>query len=266
MKTNSRSRSWLSLGLCLSLAASALQPLGDSCPAPADPAENRCEHFLVEWDSDTAHPGIGYSGDLNLGEALQKAELGLVELRRRAVNGGWQLEQDVIFPFEDVRLMVVESAGRRNPGLIWREISKGAGRTVFAEWGQQGDQLSVREWSSKGSTRRTLDLNGTLYLPLALQEAVRSSGLQAGPIEVFDPLRGQLATWHLELEDVAGEANNGNLRQAEFYRTDGSLAGRYLFDGTRLVSFRWQLGGLRMRRIAAEEYAQRRVLWGLDSE
>src|SRR5204862_117518 len=50
----------------------------------------------------------------------------------------------------------------------------------------------------------------------------------------------------------------GAVRTVELRRTDGTLAGRYRFEGTRLAGFQWQEGGLAARRVESEEFERLR--------
>lgn len=267
---------WLPLASLLGLLAS-LAP--SPAPTPLLPALDptggeRTEHFVIEWAADAPHPAAGYQGIRGLENAARRGELGLVEFHRKRVNGGWQLEQDVDFPFEHVRLMAVECLSPKSPRLVWRELTPQGGRTVFAEWTARNEQLKVYEWGQDGSLRETLDAREGAIMPQYLLELVRAGTVTSGRYGVFDPLVGDIVEWTLEVSNLPDpDAPTGEeqltsnsalgLRQAEFRRSDGSLAGRYRFAGDDLVEFEWQEGCLRLRRITAEEYGARRQAWGL---
>jgi hypothetical protein len=230
--------------------------------------EERTEYFVIEWISSAPHPALGYTGVRGLERAVRDGELGLAEFRRRKVNGGWQLEQDVAFPFEDVRLMAVECLSPKSPRLVWRELTPRGGRTIFAEWGVKDEELKVLEWGQDGSLRESLDTSRGAVMPQYLLELVRAGNVSSGQFEVFDPIVGGLDLWTLEITFPAppDEAQALVLRQAEFRRSDGSLAGRYRFAGGDLVEFQWQEGCLRLRKINAQAFQGRQIAWGLGEQ
>ena len=243
-------------------------------PAPAvllpDVGEDAVEYFLLEWGGGgRPHPARDFEGPRALELAALRGQLGLVEHRRRRTDSGWQLEQEVCFPFEEIRLLVVERLDPTCPRLIWRELSTGAGRTVFAEWTAESDELRAREWGVRASLRGQSSTEGGAVMPLYLLELARTGRVTSGPFEVFDPLTRGLETWtvNTSYRREGGEDDEQALRrQVEFVRSDGSLAGRYVFRGTRLIGFRWQEGAVWARPVSAEEYADFRLRWGLDLE
>jgi hypothetical protein len=221
------------------------------------------EHFVLEWVGESPHPHRGYDGIRGLEHAARAGQLGLVEFHRREVAGGWQLEQEIQFPFEGLRILAVECLSARSPRLVWREIGATGGRTIFAEWTSESERLKVLEWGNDGGLRESLGTSKGAVMPQYLLELAREGKLAGGRFEVFDPLRSELDQWTMEVrylredEGVARETP-GYSKQVEFRRTDGSLAGRYLFHGQRLLSFQWQEGHVRARRISDQEHAQ---LW-----
>lgn len=248
------------------LPALALGQVGGSAPPPSQDEQGVSEHFLIEWVGNTPHPSQGYRGIKGLELALREGQLGLVEFHRRRVAGGWQLEQEVNFPFDQVRLMAVECLSARSPRLVWREICASGGRTIFAEWTAESERLKVVEWGVDGSLRESLSTSRGAVMPQYLLELARTGQIVGGRFEVFDPLRGELDEWTLELAylrvDGDQSANPAAYRRRlEFRRRDGSLAGRYLFEGGRLESFQWQEGQVRARRISAELFAQLEQRW-----
>jgi hypothetical protein len=246
---------------------------GGSGGGAQEPGGATSEHFLVEWSGDAPHPARSYQGNRGLERAAREGAVGLVALRRRQVDGGWQLEQDILFPFEGVRLLAVECLDARSPRLVWREITPSGGRTIFAEWTAQSERLKSVEWGADGSLRESIGTSRGAVMPQYLLELARRGRIAAGRFEVFDPCSGRLEPWSVELSynrssaaapvsSVAPEY----LRRLEFRRADGTLAGSYEFDGTRLVRFQWQAGSLRARSISAQEFAELRQRWGLEEQ
>lgn len=230
--------------------------------------EERVELFLVEWAGTGPHP----ARELELPEALEAArsrgEVGLVALRRRRVDGGWQLEQDIAFPFEGVRVMAVECLSEASPRLVWREVTPRGGRTLFAEWRERSEELRVVEWGLDGTLRESLRTGQGAVMPQYLVELARSGGVDGGTFAIFDPVTGGLERWSLTqryLADAepAGETP-GLLRELELRREDGTLAGRYRLRGAALVEMAWQEGGLRLCPVSEEGYRRRCLEWGLE--
>jgi len=234
-----------------------------------DKSEEYVEHFLLEWRGESPHPAREFRGPEALELAVGRGVLGLVEYRRRRTSKGWQLEQEVTFPFEGIRLLVVEDLNPASPRLVWRELSTGAGRTVFAEWTAGKEELRAREWGINESLRGENSTRAGAVMPLYLLELARTGRVTTGRFEVFDPLARDLKTWTVNTayRRPEGEQDPRALRrEVEFIRSDGSLAGRYVFRGSRLIGFRWQEGAVRAKPVSAEDYADFRLRWGLDPE
>jgi len=221
------------------------------------------EHFLIEWVGAMPHPAADYDGPRALEAAVRAGAVGLASRVCREVDGGRQLELDVAFPLEDVRLMAVERLDAESPRLVWREIAAGQGRTVFAEWTAASERLKVMEWGLDGSLRESHGTVRGAVMPQYLLDLARRGRLVGGRYPVFDPTSGDLETWSVELSYRLGAGDGEDLRRLELRRTDGSLAGRYDFVGTRLVRFQWQEGSLVARAIPAAEYRELRRRWGL---
>ncbi len=225
------------------------------------------EFFLLEWRGERPHPAAAWTGPQSLALAARKGALGLVELRRTRVDSGWQLEQEVHYPFEGIRLLAVECLNPRSPRLVWREISTAAGRTVFAEWTADSEELRALEWGVDGSLRETCSTSRGAVMPHYLLELARCGQITGGTFEVFDPLARDLARWSVStayVREEEGGERDGYPRRVEFRREDGTLAGRYVFRGARLLSFQWQEGEVRARAIPQAEYDELRGRWGLD--
>jgi hypothetical protein len=268
----------LGLALCPALSFGPPpkgEPAQDSSATVTQVGPASSEHFLIEWQGEGPHPAAGYRGERALMDAAREGALGLAVLHRREVDGGWQLEQDVAFPFADVRLMAVECLDPKSPRLVWREVTPGGGRTIFAEWTAESERLKAVEWGMDGSLRESISTVRGAVMPQYLLELGRSGRLAAGRFEVFDPISAELETWSVELSyrrrpEPGGSVTDGvvggaeYIRRLEFRREDGSLAGRYDFDGTTLERFQWQEGSLVARRISPAAYEDLRSRWGLE--
>ena len=255
------------LALAAALAGGGAPGPGGAAPGPLRDGPERVERFLVLGEG-VARASAG-AGELPAGleQARRRGELGLVELRRRRVDGGWQLEQDIAFPLEGVRVMAVECLSEASPRLVWREITPRGGRTLFAEWRERSEALRVVEWGLDGSLRESLETGRGAVMPQYLVELAREGGLSAGEFEVFDPVTGALEAWTLSQRySAASEPGEETelLRELELRRRDGTLAARYRLRGAELVELSWQEGGLRLVPIDEEGYRQRCREWGLE--
>ena len=68
-------------------------------------------------------------------------------------EGGWRVEQDVIFFDEATRVIHTERLHRAKRKIVWREVRSRSGRTVLVEW--TPDQRAVRISLSKNSSAAT---------------------------------------------------------------------------------------------------------------
>jgi hypothetical protein len=136
---------------------------------------------------------------------------GFVEWRRRDDAAGPQLELDARFLRGPVgvadlqRVLQVECLTERGPRCVWREVGPGSGRSVQAEWSEDGGALDIVEWSAAGKKRGTLVASGGVSMPLYLAELVRAGRITAGPVTQFDPLARTLEPLMVRtvwLEDV----------------------------------------------------------------
>ncbi len=255
--------------LALLLPALALKGGGLRAGLEQLPQEEatRVERFVLTWPADSDHPAQEWKTSAVLEEAKKARQLGLVELRRTTLEGSPQLELDASFPFERIRVLAVECLNPRSPRLVWREVSGGAGRTVFAEWTAESEELRVMEWGIDGRLRERSTTSGGAVMPHYLLELVRAGSVTTGTFEVFDPLGHSLESWSLSTTYQRAEATGLEYaRQAEFHRADGTLAGRYLFHGTELIRFQWQAGGAIATRISEEEHAKLSEQWAWDEQ
>jgi len=257
------------LGSLLSLCLAA-QPAGEEeLPGAQTGAGLRVEHFVI-YTRRTQSDGSA---------ALDVS--GFVALRRRETADGSQLERDTRFLVGDFgldarrsvqRVVQVECPAGRGPRCSWRELGSGTGRTVQADWTDDGSALEITEWSTAAKRRGTLVASAGASMPLYLLELLRNGRLVAGHVVAFDPLALTLeqlevrTTW---LDDnrrlgvgtvgddaVATTADGAPpaARTVDLVRTDGTLAARYRFVGLELTAFQWQEGPVYARRMSEAEY------------
>jgi hypothetical protein len=166
------------------------------------------------------------------------------------------------------RVLHVERLTPDDARLVWREIGERSGRSLFAEWTRDGHALRMLEWGRDGARRGRIEGTDTVVMPLYLIELARSGAATQGRYATFDPLGRRLEPLVLRTSYELGVARPAlaaapaaepgapatPLRTVELLRPDGTSAGRYAFEGDRLVGFRWQAGGARARRIPAAEW------------
>jgi hypothetical protein len=218
-------------------------PTGETGPtdhAPGPGAEPRIEHFLLELPGEDGPRAVGT----------------LRWIGRRA-GSEHELEWELDFPGEGVRLLAVERLGPGGARLTWRELLGSTSRSLVVEWGPAGQEMVLREWARDGTLRESRSLARGAVLPLYLLELARTGSLVQGDFLVLEPAtRGiedlSMGTSYL----LAGEPGLEPTREVELRRCDGSLAGRYRFQGPELVSFEWQEGGIRGRRIGPGQYQE----------
>lgn len=217
------------------------------CPRAVHSAEDRGPRApLTEWFVLDAE-GLGGRPET----------VGVVRIARHARPGITYLERDFVLARGDrsmglVRVFAVEELAPERAQASWRELTNGGGRTVRAEWLAGGEALEVIELGNGPRLREELGSDEGALLPHYLLEILRRGGMTAGSVPVFDPLaraieRLDIATWH---------DPDGGTRTVELTRRDGTLAGRYRFEGERLAGFQWQEGGAWARSVTAEEHAR----------
>ena len=248
----------------LALALTSLPAGSGDVPTAQIGADLRVERFVVYTQRAQA------SGSATLDVS------GFVELRRRETPSGPQLECDTRFlvgaPGIDSlrtvqRVVQVECPSGRGPRCVWRELGPGTGRTVQAEWSEDGGALEITEWSSAAKRKGTLVASAGASMPLYLQELLRQGQLAAGHIVVFDPLALTLEPLEVRTswldgthgmgannEEPSPEAQPREARTVELRRGDGTLAARYRFVGLDLVAFQWQEGSMYARRMDEAEF------------
>lgn len=209
---------------------------------------SRAEHFVLEDEA---------------GRALGLVRLFAGSEAADAAGEGLYLEAEHLFFDEDTRVLhaerhlpaLVPGRGPRS-SLVWREMRPRSGRTVVAE-GSVGAPFRSRETSGEHLVRRVHEgAHGSLF-PLALLEAARRGEPLAGTYDVFQPLSSSLEAVTVEAFERAGP--EGPERVVELRREDGGSAGRYVFRGEDLVSFRLQAGGPRARLVSRGDYEKLRA-------
>jgi hypothetical protein len=239
----------------LGLAALFALPSGTpgARPAPRGDPDLRLEHFVLE---------LREAGSASNGRAVR--EVGLVCLRRRAIEGGTQLECECLFRRDgpqsqdgggDEHVLHVEQLSSAGTRLDWREWGPGRARSFTAEWTADGRALRTVESCRGGTPRETLSASEGAVMPLYLLDLARYGRATSGRYKRLDPLARNLEAVEL-CTSYKGEAGPGR-RTVEIVRDDGTLAGRFEFHGTDLETFQWQEGDLVARRVSVEEYAAR---------
>ena len=248
----------------LALACASLPPQEGDLPAAQTGADLRIDRYVIYTQRPAENGGI--TTDVS----------GFVEMRRRETSNGPQLECDTRFlvgaPGLDMlrtvqRVVHVECPSGRGPRCVWRELGPGTGRSVQAEWSEDGGSLEITEWSTAAKRKGTLVAAAGASMPLYLIELLRQGQLAAGHIVVFDPLALTLEPLEVRTfwldgshrmgakdEEHALQAEPREARTVELRRGDGTLAARYRFVGLDLVAFQWQEGSMYARRTDEAEF------------
>lgn len=212
-------------------------------PLPPAPATLRRECFVIEASSP---------------EGAERQALGWAEFLRRESAGGMVLECEYVFVREQRserwRVRHVEQLDQTGPRLVWREIGTAAGRTLTLERAHEGEDWRCQAFERDEAVRCAIDTRHGAVFPLYLLELARKGQFGAAELYLFDPLETALVP--RTVSTVYAPAGPGRTRTLEIQRRDGTLAGRYEFEGTELVSIQWQEGGPRGRRIDPQEYAK----------
>ena len=211
-------------------------------PAPTLSAPLRRECFVLEAP----------------GAAAGSAPLGWAEFLRRESAGGMVLECEYVFVRaergERWRVRHLEQLDEKGPRLVWREFGTAAGRTLTLERAHEGDEWRCQAFEGDETVQCAIDTSHGAVFPLYLVEMARKGQLGAAELYLFDPLETALVP--RRVSTVYAPASRTNTRSLELQRPDGTLAGRWSFEGTELVSFQWQEGGPCARRIEPAEYLQ----------
>jgi len=189
--------------------------------------------------------------------------VGSVVLRRRTLEGGYQLEGEWHFdrPDEDgggEQVLHIERITTAGSQLIWREWGPSRARSLSMDREAGGREIASVDASRGGSRRDRLVADDPVCFPLELLERIRFGDALPEASLRFDPLsRGvERVAARLIAKDSAGGSAPGT-RSYEIVRGDGTTAGIYEFLGSELRSFRSQRGGLVARRVDEAEYLAR---------
>ena len=235
--------------LPFALATLALMPVGDPRrdTLPRDPGP-RTEYFILEI---TAVP--------------RARPVGTLCLRRRAVEGGFQLEGEWVFDrldegSGDERVLHIEQISDTGSKLIWREWGPSRARSLSVTQEAGVDGLAFVDSARGGTRRATLASRERAWLPLELLERTRLGDPPRSACARFDPLSRSVERVEVKLGPPATGAGGEpapTARAYEIVREDGTIAGGFEFLGAELQSLRWQEGELVARRIDEKEYRER---------
>lgn len=189
------------------------------------------------------------------GEPESEPILGAIKIYSAVREGEACLESHYELFGVATRVVHVEQLDPDGPRLVWREMRSHSGRTVRAEWGQEGGELAMMEWSGVQQERRLEQPDSGAMLPLYLRERVREGAFLQGAFEVFDPLAGQVETRIAKTEfmDLAPLADR-SIRSVRWIREDGSLAEESWFFGEELIAFRFAEGGPMAVRVDRKRF------------
>ncbi len=216
--------------------------------APAAPRFEE-EHFSLEL-----MPAAAGDDATSLLSAQHGTPAGWLVVRRHTSGDARQLEIEVRFLHQRSRAIHVEQLDGAARRLVWREIGPDATRTLTAQ--RDRAELSLREWVGRERVDSVLANSRNALFALELLEQLRA-GQVPEAAEVFDPLSRSIERWFLRSELVP----EAGTRRIEALRADGSLAGRWTFEGTSLAGFSWQRGGLLARRIDPQQFSRAWIDW-----
>jgi hypothetical protein len=241
--------------IVLALTALALQDPA----APKPRAVVHQEHFVLEV-AVAEEPGASRA-------------VGLAVCRRQVEGRREQLEWEIRFHesgVADTRVLHVERLERGQHKLIWRAWRPGAGRTLIVDWAGEEAPLRVLEWGRSETLREEIAAEPGAILPLGLQELARRAhtaaptggGFIGSRYRWFDPMSRRFETVRVRRTveasaPLAGVDTPPCESRVELRREDDTLAAAWVFDAEGLRAFRWQEGGVRGRRITAQDYRGR---------
>jgi hypothetical protein len=221
-----------------------------------------CTLLTLALFQDAAPPPAGLRRECFVLEAPEASAahdpLGWAEFLRHESTGGMVLECEYVFVRqqheERWRVRHIEQLDEKGPRLVWREIGTAAGRTLTLEREREGDGWRCQAFERDETVRCAIDTSHGAVFPLYLLELARKGQIAAAELYLFDPLETALAP--RQVTTVYAPASAARTRTLELARPDGTLAGRFVFEGTELVAFQFQEGGARARRIDPQEYAR----------
>ena len=161
----------------------------------------------------------------------------------------WRAECEVRLLESGKRISHLEQLGPDRRMLNYRELTGSFGRRLQVSWSPGGRVLSTDRAGRQRRRANYVVEAGAAY-PLALVELARRGRPLPEKMMVYQPLAGSFEELFIQvIRDVES-------RTLRLTRRDGSSAGSYRFEGNRLVSFRWQAGGMVATRIDSEEYLE----------
>jgi len=208
---------------------------------------------------------------------LEGEPQGLARWRRRDDGAGFELELDVWFTLDRVRIHVVERGHPLDAKFVWREMRGQGGRTLIVRRSQDRRTLEMLEWGGRECLREESRAEEPIQFLPGLVELARAGRM--GRCMAFDPLSRSVESleWSSTPPSEATCASISRIRPAAvdspvqpdasgegepdrevvLRRADGTLAGRYCFRGERLVAFTWNEGGIHAGRIERAEFERR---------
>lgn len=217
----------------------------------------------VAWSSGTTRVESFVVGDPTAGGAEPVA---VVSLRAVARAGHLLLEQDVTFRAAGVRVLHDEHRETDGWHLVRRELRgpESPGRSWIAE--PDGDGLRLLRFGSSRPVHGRVA--GSPRMPLELLESLRRGEPVGERVLLLDPLGEGLVSVDVRVRtgDPRTERPAPRSRTVALVRADGSLLGRYVFEGTSLVAFQWQDGSRWARRTDEEEVQRRAEEWRVERD
>ncbi|MEM7307758.1 MAG: hypothetical protein AAF682_13850 [Planctomycetota bacterium] len=183
--------------------------------------------------------------------------LGLVRLLRvPEADGTLRLESETLLLDVQTRVAHVERLELSTLDVVWREVGVRHGRTVHVAWNRGEEVLRLSDTSGGEIRRREIDASQGVLMPLYLLEQLRAERLSAGEFRRLEP--NSCAVELLDHRTGPTPWLRG-VRLHTWRRPDGTLAGRYVFCGPRLVAFQLQEGGPVARAVPREAYERLRA-------
>jgi hypothetical protein len=241
---------------CLALLA----PQAPDTPSVA-PAQ-RIEAFVLEQVDPLAAADLwtllGTPPSTPYGEAATPPqEQGFLLWKCSADGAARTLEWDLLFGESQTRLLEVERRDGSGESLVYREMQPRSGRTLRADWLDEGATLRLREWGGRDGRQARLEGAAGGRFRLGLLEDLRTDAQPASAASVFDPLARRFEHLAVAVEVGASDGPWAGARLVRLTREDGSSAGACLVRDGGVVGFQWQAGGLRARRNELDEYRLR---------
>lgn len=260
----------------LLVAACLAQDPGSPAPGRADgplpaPLGVRVEHFVIDAPSGAS--------------TAEEGPEGVVEIALTPSPHGPIREREVRFREGPIHVREVETEGPGRPQAVWRETGPTWGRSWLAVWDPVQGSLETTHWGPAKEIHGTASLAVRPFMPLELLELCRSSDLDGQGFDCLDPTSGTVVFLEIRVHEpsalvatpvesafealrvqpversAATRPAEGPARLVEWHRCDGSLAGRFLFEGRSLSAFQWQDGERWARRVDALAYQQARDSW-----